>query len=153
MLDYKPNMVLSNEEFDVIGSRPIRPDGIDKVTGRARYGADTNLPGLLYGKILRSPHAHAVIKSIDTSAAEAQKGVYAVVTSADWPETSTKLSDLAEGAIQNLANNKSNAVPIAPGKAVVFNSWQPFNVGDGRLIVGLSKSGAFYMSGHVVRKD
>ena len=49
MLDYKPNMVLSNEEFDVIGTRPIRHDGIDKVTGRARYGADTNLPGMLYG--------------------------------------------------------------------------------------------------------
>ena len=55
MLDYKPNIVLSNEEFNVVGSRPVRPDGADKVTGRARYGADTNLPGLLHGKILRSP--------------------------------------------------------------------------------------------------
>ena len=74
MLEYKPNMVLSNEEFDVVGSRPVRHDGADKVTGRARYGADTNLPGLLHGKILRSPHAHAVIKSIDTSAAAAHPG-------------------------------------------------------------------------------
>ena len=55
MLDYKPNIVLSNKEYNVVGTRPIRHDGLDKVTGRARYGADINLPGLLYGKILRSP--------------------------------------------------------------------------------------------------
>ena len=61
MLEYKPNMVLSNEEFDSVGTNPVRHDGADKVTGRARYGADTNMPGMLYGKILRSPHAHAVI--------------------------------------------------------------------------------------------
>ena len=116
MLDYKPNMVLSKEEFNVVGSRPIRHDGTEKVTGRARYGADTNLPGLLYGKILRSPHAHAIIKSIDASAAEAHPGVHAVVTSADWPETSTKLSDLAEGAIQNLGFLQMNA--LARGKVL-----------------------------------
>ena len=116
MLDYKPNIVLSNEEFNVVGSRPVRPDGADKVTGRARYGADTNLPGLLHGKILRSPHAHAVIKSVDTSAAEALPGVHAVVTSADWPETSRKLSDLAEGAIQNLGFLSTNV--LARGKAL-----------------------------------
>ena len=116
MLDYKPNIVLSNEEFNVVGSRPVRPDGADKVTGRARYGADTNLPGLLYGKILRSPHAHAVIKSVDTSAAAALPGVHAVVTSADWPETSRKLSDLAEGAIQNLGFLSANV--LARGKAL-----------------------------------
>ena len=116
MLDYKPNIVLSNEEFNVVGSRPVRPDGADKVTGRARYGADTNLPGLLYGKILRSPHAHAVIKSVDTSAAESLPGVHAVVTSADWPETSRKLSDLAEGALQNLGFLSTNV--LARGKAL-----------------------------------
>ena len=116
MLDYKPNIVLSNEEFNVVGSRPVRPDGADKVTGRARYGADTNLPGLLHGKILRSPHAHAVIKSVDTSAAEALPGVHAVVTSADWPETSRKLSDLAEGAIQNLGFLSANV--LARGKVL-----------------------------------
>ena len=116
MLDYKPNIVLSNEEFNVVGSRPVRPDGADKVTGRARYGADTNLPGLLHGKILRSPHAHAVIKYVDTSAAEALPGVHAVVTSADWPETSRKLSDLAEGAIQNLGFLSANV--LARGKVL-----------------------------------
>ena len=64
MLDYNPNTVLSNEEFDTVGSSPIRHDGADKVTGRAKYGADTILPGMLHGKILRSPHAHAIIKSV-----------------------------------------------------------------------------------------
>ena len=117
MLDYKPNIVLSNAEFNVVGTRPIRPDGADKVTGRARYGADTtNLPGLLYGKILRSPHSHAVIKSIDTTAAEALPGVRGIVTAADWPETSRRLSDLAEGAIQNLGFLSTNV--LARGKVL-----------------------------------
>ena len=56
------------------------------MTGRARFGADFNLPGQLIGKVLRSPHAHAVIKSIDTSKAEALPGVKAVVTAKDFPE-------------------------------------------------------------------
>ena len=116
MLEYKPNTVLSNQEFDSVGSTPVRHDGADKVTGRARYGADTNMPGMLYGKILRSPHAHAVIKSVDASAAEAMPGVYAVVTSADWPETSMKLTDLAEGAIHNLGFLSMNV--LARGKAL-----------------------------------
>ncbi len=84
---YEPNMVLVNEVFDVVGTRPIRPDGADKVTGRALYGADFNIAGLLHGKILRSPHAHARIKSIDTSKAEALAGVSAVVTAKDLPNT------------------------------------------------------------------
>src|SRR5439155_6675870 len=73
-------------KYKWIGTRPDRPDGADKVTGRARFGADFNLPGQLIGKVLRSPHAHAVIKSIDTSKAEALAGVKAVVTSKDFPE-------------------------------------------------------------------
>ena len=56
-------------KFKVIGTRPIRHDGVDKVTGRAKYGADISLPGMLHGKVLRSPHAHARVKSIDASAA------------------------------------------------------------------------------------
>ncbi|MBU16197.1 MAG: oxidoreductase [Chloroflexi bacterium] len=109
-------MVLSNEEFNSVGKTPIRHDGADKVTGRAKYGADTKLAGMLYGKILRSPHAHAVIKSVDSSAAEALPGVYAVVTSADWPETSMKLTDLAEGSIHNLGFLSMNV--LARGKAL-----------------------------------
>ena len=63
-----------------IGQRTIRPDGMDKVTGRAQFAADTNMPGMIWGKVLRSPHPHARIKSIDTSKAEALPGVKAVVT-------------------------------------------------------------------------
>ena len=69
-----------------VGSRPIRPDGLDKVTGKARFGADLKLPGMLEGAVLRSPHAHAKIVSIDTSAAEAMPGVKAVITGADFPD-------------------------------------------------------------------
>ena len=77
---------MSKQTYKWIGTRPDRPDGADKVTGRARFGADFNMPGQLVGKVLRSPHAHARIRSIDTSAAEALPGVKAVVTSKDFPE-------------------------------------------------------------------
>ena len=109
MLDYKPNMVLtSDKEYKVVGTRPVRHDGADKVTGLARYSADLNLPGMLYGKVLRSPHAHARIKSIDTGKAEAMPGVRAVITGADIVEPAGRASDLAEGAMINfkfLSNN------------------------------------------------
>ena len=109
MLDYTPNMVLtSDKEYKVVGTRPVRHDGADKVTGMARYSADLNLPGMLYGKVLRSPHAHARIKSIDTSRAEAAPGVRAVITGADIVEPTGRASDLAEGAMVNfkfLSNN------------------------------------------------
>ena len=85
--DYEPNMVLATTEYDVVGTRPIRHDGTDKVTGRAQYGADFTASGLIYGAILRSPHAHARIKSIDTSKAEAYPGVLAAVTAKDFPRT------------------------------------------------------------------
>ena len=76
----------SERNFTSVGTRPIRPDGVDKVTGRARYGADFNMPGQLVGRILRSPHAHAKIRKIDTSRAEKLKGVKAVITAADLPD-------------------------------------------------------------------
>ena len=98
---YEPNMVLSNQEFDVVGTRPIRPDGLDKVTGRARYSADIHLPGMLHGKLLRSPHAHARIRSIDCSKALELPGVKAVVTAADMPEVSAEFTDQEEGAMVN----------------------------------------------------
>jgi CO/xanthine dehydrogenase Mo-binding subunit len=72
--------------FKWVGTRPVRPDGVPKVTGTAQYGADLAMPGMLVGRILRSPHAHARIRSIDTSKAAALAGVKAVVTSADFPE-------------------------------------------------------------------
>jgi CO/xanthine dehydrogenase Mo-binding subunit len=69
-----------------VGTRPIRPDGLEKVTGKARFGADLVLPGMLEAAVLRSPHAHARIVSIDTTAAEAMPGVKAIVTGADFPD-------------------------------------------------------------------
>src|SRR3954464_13125915 len=69
-----------------VGTRPIRPDGVPKVTGKAMYAADYTMPGAIVGRILRSPHAHARIRSIDTSKAEALPGVKAVVTSKDFPD-------------------------------------------------------------------
>ena len=74
------------QAFKWVGTRPVRPDGVPKVTGAAQFGADYYLPGMLYGKVLRSPHAHARIRSIDTSRAEALPGVKAVITGADLPD-------------------------------------------------------------------
>ena len=74
---------LGERLFKVVGTRPLRPDGVDKVTGRAKFGADVHVPNMLIGKVLRSPHAHARIKSIDTSKARALPGVKAVMTCAD----------------------------------------------------------------------
>ncbi len=100
-------------EYKYIGQRTIRPDGFDKVTGRANFGADLSLPGMLWAKVKRSPHAHARIIKIDTSKAEALAGVMAVATAADFPaisaetlqtgETSTDVRDLARN---NLALEK-----------------------------------------------
>ncbi|HEV8637339.1 MAG TPA: xanthine dehydrogenase family protein molybdopterin-binding subunit [Chloroflexota bacterium] len=95
----QPNVVLSTTDYRVVGTRPVRHDGVDKVTGRAVYGADVRLPGMLYARVLRSPHAHARIVKIDTSKAEALPGVRAVVTGADLPEAEDKILDLGEGAV------------------------------------------------------
>jgi CO/xanthine dehydrogenase Mo-binding subunit len=94
-------------EYRVIGTRPIRHDGVDKVTGRAVYGADVQLPGLLHGRVLRSPHAHARIRGINTKRALALPGVEAVVTAADMPEAGDRVAELGEGAIvlRHLSHN------------------------------------------------
>ncbi|MBI5760607.1 MAG: xanthine dehydrogenase family protein molybdopterin-binding subunit [Planctomycetales bacterium] len=89
----------SQPKYKVIGSRPIRHDGTDKVTGRAIYGADVQLNGMIHGVILRSPHAHARIKSIDTSKAEAVPGVRAVVTCKDLADPGDRRVELGEGSI------------------------------------------------------
>src|SRR6202167_4065885 len=82
--------------FRVIGTRPIRHDGVDKVTGRAKYGADYTFPGMLHGKVLRSPHAHANIKSINIDKALKLPGVKAIVTSKDLPHAEDKLEQAGE---------------------------------------------------------
>ena len=84
-------------DLKAIGTRPVRPDGIEKVTGRAAFGADLNLPGMLYGKVLRSPYAHARIKSVDLSKAQAADGVLAAVAGADFPDAGG--NDLAKNVM------------------------------------------------------
>src|SRR5438128_1037517 len=96
-------------KYKVIGTRPIRHDGVDKVTGRALYGADLQMAGLLHGRILRSPHAHARIRKIDARKALALPGVEAVVTSADLPDVGNRMVELGEGAI-NLGHLSSNTL-------------------------------------------
>ena len=83
----------STQTFNVIGSRPVRHDGADKVTGRAIYANDVRMSGLLHAKMLRSPHAHAKIISIDTRAAEAYPGVKAVLTASDLPDLGDMIAD------------------------------------------------------------
>ena len=102
-------------DYKVIGTRPIRPDGVEKVTGKALYGADIHLPDLVHGAILRSPHAHARIASIDTSEAAAMPGVLAVVTHDDLPVVSDKAVDMGEGA--STASDMSKNV-LAADKAL-----------------------------------
>jgi len=105
----------NGHDYKVIGTRPIRHDGVDKVTGRAKYGADYTFPGMLFGKVLRSPHAHALIKSINVDQALALPGVKAVVTSADLPELADKMEAAGEATI-NLTHLSANI--LARGKAL-----------------------------------
>jgi xanthine dehydrogenase molybdenum-binding subunit len=89
----------SNTTYRVIGTRPIRHDGVDKVTGRAKYGADYALAGMLHGKVLRSPYAHARIKAIRFERALKLPGVKAVVTGKDLPEGENKSVPLGEMSV------------------------------------------------------
>ena len=78
--------------YKVIGTRPIRHDGLDKVTGRALYGADVQMAGLLHGRVLRSPIPHGIIRSIDASKALALPGVEGVVTSVDLVDPGNRIA-------------------------------------------------------------
>ncbi|KUM26875.1 oxidoreductase [Mesorhizobium loti] len=104
----------SGRNFSSVGTRPIRPDGVDKVTGRARYGADFNMAGQLVGRILRSPHAHAVIRKIDTSKAEKLAGVKAVITAKDLPD----LTDGDAAMYDILDNSMARKKALYDGHAV-----------------------------------
>ncbi|HEX9839650.1 MAG TPA: molybdopterin cofactor-binding domain-containing protein, partial [Anaerolineales bacterium] len=109
--------VNEKNNYDVIGKNPHRHDATDKVTGRAQYGADIRLPGMLYGAMLRSPHAHARILSIDTSKAASYPGVRAVVTAKDLPDVESKIAELGEGTI-NLRHQSNNI--LAKDKVLYF---------------------------------
>ncbi|MEM9178009.1 MAG: xanthine dehydrogenase family protein molybdopterin-binding subunit [Myxococcota bacterium] len=95
-----------DRKWKQIGSRPIRHDGLDKVTGRARFGADFTLPGALQGVFVRSPHAHARILGIDTRRAEKLPGVKAVITAADLPEVPMKWIAQGPGGVDPGANQR-----------------------------------------------
>ena len=105
------------KKYDVIGTRPVRPDGVDKVTGKAQYAADTYFPNMLYGAILRSPHGHAKILSIDATEALALDGVKAVVTGEDFPNLEDKIKELGEGAV-NIRYSSNNV--MAKDKALYY---------------------------------
>jgi CO/xanthine dehydrogenase Mo-binding subunit len=102
-------------DLKVVGTRPIRPDGVDKVTGRAMFGADMVMPGMLWGKVLRSPHAHAKIVSIDASKALKLPGVRAVVTADDFPNIASEEAFVGEGPM-NFRDLSRNC--IARGKVL-----------------------------------
>ncbi|HEY3909150.1 MAG TPA: xanthine dehydrogenase family protein molybdopterin-binding subunit [Stellaceae bacterium] len=106
---------LDKESLKVVGTRPIRPDGVDKVTGRANFGADMTMPGMLWGKIKRSPHAHARILSINTDKAMALPGVRAVATRADFPDIPPSRAFIG-AAPANLRDLSRNC--MAKGKAL-----------------------------------
>jgi xanthine dehydrogenase molybdenum-binding subunit len=105
----------NGQSYRVIGTRPVRHDGVDKVTGRAKYGADYSFPGMLYGKVLRSPYAHANIKSIKVDKAAALPGVKAIITADDLPALSDKMEQTGEQAI-NLSQLSANL--LARGKVL-----------------------------------
>ncbi len=102
--------------LSVVGTRPVRHDGLDKVTGRARYGADIGMAGLLHGKVLRSPHAHARILAVDCSRALAFPGVKAVVTAEDMPIKKTQEIDFTPA----LDNHRMQAENILASGKVLY---------------------------------
>src|SRR5262249_4825649 len=79
-----------------VGTHTVRPDGVDKVTGRDRFGAEFDLTGQLAGRVLRVPHAHARILSIDTSKAEQLPGVKAIVTRDDFSDQTSEFIPAGE---------------------------------------------------------
>ncbi|HEV2300397.1 MAG TPA: xanthine dehydrogenase family protein molybdopterin-binding subunit [Stellaceae bacterium] len=106
---------IAKEFQKVVGTRPVRPDGVDKVTGRANFGADMTMPGMIWGKVKRSPHAHARILRIDTTKALSLPGVKAVVTAEDFPPIASEEAFVGEGPM-NFRDLSCNC--MARGKAL-----------------------------------
>nr|WP_325251080.1 xanthine dehydrogenase family protein molybdopterin-binding subunit [Amylibacter sp.] len=103
---------VKTDNFKVVGQRVKRPDGIDKVTGKAKFGADVVAPGMLFAAIVRSPHAHARIVKIDTTKAAALKGVKGFVTRADFA------TGLKGGNLDVLENVMAGEKALYDGHAV-----------------------------------
>src|SRR5688572_803159 len=110
------NLYLGKKQYSVLGQRPVRHDGADKVTGKAIYTADLQLANMAHGKIVRSPHAHARIKKIDASEALKVPGVLAVVTHDDFPDLKEKFALMGEAGAVNLKHLASNC--LAHGKVL-----------------------------------
>jgi CO/xanthine dehydrogenase Mo-binding subunit len=110
--------MVTASKYRVVGTRPIRPDGVEKVTGRAEYGADVRLPGMLFGRVKRSPLAHALIKRIDFSKALALRGVRAVVTHDDFPDLPDVAIATGEGPAP--APLRRQAEAILAGRKVLY---------------------------------
>ena len=104
------DIYLGKKEYSVLGKRPVRHDGADKVTGKAIYTADLQLSGMVHGRIVRSPHAHARIKKIDASEALKLPGVLAVVTHDDFPNLQAKFAMMGEAGAVNLAHLAANCL-------------------------------------------
>ena len=122
--------------FKVVGTRPVRPDGADKVTGKAAYGADLMLPGMLTGKIKRSPYAHARIVAIDTKKARALAGVKAVITAADFPDLASEEMAGGESAanVRDIALNcMARGTALYEGHAVAAVAATSASIADEAL--------------------
>ena len=123
----------------MVGTRPLRPDGVDKVTGRAKFGADLHLPNMLIGKVLRSPHAHARIQSIDTTKAQALPGVKAVMTSADLNDLPSEFVPAGEMLV-NYRDITRNV--MAGNHDYIYYDINPFNpnekIAKGKHVVAAS---------------
>jgi CO/xanthine dehydrogenase Mo-binding subunit len=109
-------LYLGKKDYTVLGRRPVRHDGADKVTGKAIYTADVQLPNLAHARMVRSPHAHARIRSIDASEALKMPGVFAVVTADDYPAFGTKTAMMGEAGEVNVAHLAANC--LAKGKVL-----------------------------------
>jgi CO/xanthine dehydrogenase Mo-binding subunit len=105
-----PESTVTETKYRVLGTRPTRKDGIDKLTGRAKFGDDIFLPGMLHAKVLRSPHPHARILSIDISKALAYPGVHAVITGKDMPKLDAALIATGEGGQVNMQDIADNCI-------------------------------------------
>jgi CO/xanthine dehydrogenase Mo-binding subunit len=118
---HEAEVYLGKKDYSVLGKRPIRHDGADKVTGKAIYTADVHLPNMAHGRYVRSPHAHAKIKSIDATEALKLPGVLAVVTGKDFPNLKDKIAHLGEGAVNLMylsANCMAHDKALYKGHAV-----------------------------------
>src|ERR671918_1493402 len=109
-MSHTEDLYLGKTDYKVLGQRPVRHDGTDKVTGKAIYTADVQLPNLAHAKIVRSPHAHARIKSIDASEALKIPGVLAVVTHEDFPDLKAKFAMMGEAGAVNLTHLAANCL-------------------------------------------